>query len=108
MTTLDEYLEKHPVDPVSYAKTFRLILAQVNAYRLREVREEQAKTQQDVAESLGVSQRRVSEIEGGELERIKLDTLRRYVEALGGSLYVQAVIGDQTYPIIEGRQPTKA
>lgn len=108
MTTLDEFLEKHPVDPVAVAKYVRIFLAQVNAYRLREVREEQSKTQKELAESLGVSQRRVSEIENGELERIKLDTLRRYVEALGGSLYVQALIGDQTYPIIEGRQPTKA
>ncbi len=32
---------------------------------------------------------RVSRLEGGDLERSQVDTLRRYVEAVGGTLHVE-------------------
>lgn len=52
-------------------------------------------TQSALGERLGVSQRRVSAIEHAG-EAVQLDTLRRYVEGLGGSLEVTAVIdGDR-------------
>ena len=63
---------------------------QLRAYRLRELREESDLTQVALAELLQVSQNRVSRIERGELDRTQLDTLRRYIEALGGTLHLEA------------------
>jgi predicted XRE-type DNA-binding protein len=98
--TLDEYLAINPGDPVKRAKLRDQMLAESRAYRLREMREAQKLTQTDVAEVLEVSQRRVSEIERGECDRIKLDTLRRYVQALGGTLRVEAHVGERVFPIV--------
>lgn len=58
-----------------------------------------ALTQTDVSEALGISQKRVSEIERGRVELTKVDTLRRYAEALGGSLRVEVEVGDMIYRI---------
>ena len=58
-----------------------------------------ALTQTDVAETLSVSQKRISEIERGQVDFTKVDTLRRYADALGGSLKVEVTVGDETYQI---------
>ncbi|MCA1707508.1 MAG: helix-turn-helix transcriptional regulator [Actinobacteria bacterium] len=69
----------------------------VRAWRLAQVRAEQDRTQEEVAQAMGVRQPRVSAIERGELEVVTLSTLRAYVRALGGSLRVVADFGDQEY-----------
>ena len=68
-----------------------LILA---GMRLHELRKEQGLSQHEVARRLGVSQERISKLERA--EDVKLSTLQNYVEALGGHLTVNAVIGDET------------
>jgi transcriptional regulator with XRE-family HTH domain len=67
---------------------------EIGSYRLREIRESLSITQVELAERLNVSQNRVSRIEHGDIYRAQLDTLRRYVEAVGGTLRVEIVIGD--------------
>jgi len=69
--------------------------AEVRAYRLREVREEQGLTQVELAERMHVKQPTVSELERGELERAGLSTIKAYVEALGGSVEIVADFGDR-------------
>lgn len=98
--TLDDLLAVRPVDPVRIAQLGDQMRLECNIYRLRELRQAHGMTQTDVAEILGVSQRRVSEIERGECDRIKLDTLRRYVQALGGTLRVEAHVGERVFPIV--------
>ncbi|GAA3115734.1 XRE family transcriptional regulator [Streptosporangium carneum] len=73
--------------------------AEVRAYRLMEIRHEQALTQRDVAATMGVSSPRVSAIEHGEVDRVEVATLRSYVEALGGRLRVVADFGDVEYTV---------
>lgn len=73
---------------------------QLRAYRLRELREESELTQVALAELLHVSQNRVSRIERGELDRTQLDTLRRYVEALGGTLHLQAEFNGERVELV--------
>jgi transcriptional regulator with XRE-family HTH domain len=51
-------------------------------------------TQAGLAETLGVSQARVSKIEHGETSGF--DVVRAYVSALGGSIDVVARIGDRS------------
>jgi predicted XRE-type DNA-binding protein len=64
--------------------------AEITAYRLAEIRKDQRLTQTDVAHEMGVSQKRISEIESAELARTEVSTIRRYVEALGGHLRLVA------------------
>lgn len=97
--TLEEYMAKRLGRPDVQARHMERMLAEVRAYRLRELREMMAMTQTDVAETLEISQKRVSEIERGDVERTKVDTLRRYADALGGTLRVEVQVGDETYQI---------
>ena len=71
----------------------------VRAYGLAEVRKAQAQRQSDVADSMNVSQARVSKIERGDLSHTELGTLESYVEALGGHLHVVAEFGDKTITV---------
>lgn len=43
-----------------------------------------------MAQALGVSQKRISVIESGDVDHIKVDTLKRYLEGIGGTLHVTA------------------
>ncbi|MCX4753052.1 XRE family transcriptional regulator [Kitasatospora purpeofusca] len=69
--------------------------AEVRAYRLAEIRKEQALTQVEVAEIIGVTQPNVSRLEKGDLDGAALATIRAYVEALGGRLRLVADFGDR-------------
>lgn len=70
------------------------MLAEVRAQRLVDLRKAQHLTQAEVAERMGVSQRRVSQIERGELSRSEIGTIESYVEAIGGQVEVVAGFGD--------------
>lgn len=74
------------------AKERKRLQAYIDGYRLAERRKEQGLSQTDVAERMGVSKSRVSQIERGEVSTV--DAVARYVEALGGQLQVSAVFGD--------------
>ena len=75
------------------------MLDEVRAYRLRELRERQLLSQVEVAERIHVSQRRVSGIESGNIEKTQVDTLRRYAEAVGGTLRVEVEVDGDRYQI---------
>ncbi len=49
-------------------------------------------TQADVAERMGISKSRVSQIERGEVSTVEV--ISRYVQAIGGQLQISAVFGD--------------
>ncbi|MCF7550702.1 helix-turn-helix domain-containing protein [Pseudonocardia sp. WMMC193] len=69
------------------------LLGQVRARRLAETRKRRGLTQRQVAEVMGVTVGRVSQIENGELAGIEV--LDRYVRALGGDLQIVANFGDE-------------
>ncbi len=98
-TSLDDMLARRPVDQRNVDAHKARMLDRMRAYRLQELRESLALTQDQVAERLGVRQNRVSDIERGDLARVQLDTLRRYVEAVGGSLRVEVELGDDRIQI---------
>lgn len=75
------------------------MLATVRAYRLAELRKRQGLTQTDVAAQMHVSQRRVSQVERGQVDRSELSTIRSYVEALGGHVTIIADFGDEKMQI---------
>lgn len=61
-------------------------LAEIGLYELRRAL---ARSQTDLAASLGVTQSAISQLERG--EDVKLSTLRSYIKGLGGRLQILAV-----------------
>lgn len=97
--SLEDLLSTRPVDRAEVDAHKKRMLDEIRAYRLRELREASELTQVELAERLQVSQNRVSRIESGNLERTQIDTLRKYVEAIGGQLRVEVELGDQRIKI---------
>jgi DNA-binding XRE family transcriptional regulator len=87
------------LDEQAVADERKLLGDVVRAYRLAQLRREQALTQTELAGIMGVSQARVSKIEHGQLASTEMGTLRSYVEALGGTLRVVADFGDQSLTV---------
>ena len=70
--------------------------AYVRGHQLAEMRTTAGVTQAELAEALGVSQARISKIEHGDL---RIDVVRAYVAALGGSINVVARLGDRSWKV---------
>ncbi len=70
---------------------------EIRAWRLAEVRRSRSLTQREIAEVMGVSGPRVSDVERGKLDAVSVAVLRAYVEALGGRLKVTAEFDDSSY-----------
>lgn len=73
------------------------MIARQGGYRLAEERKRHGLTQAQLAEVMGVSPGRVSQIERGEVST--LASIVRYVEALGGRLDVVANFDDHTLTV---------
>jgi len=97
--SLKDFLAQNPVDRDRVEKHKQRMLAEVRAYRLRELREQAGLTQAELAERIGVGQRQVSKIEHGDLENAKIGTIRNYLEAVGGELSLEYLMGDQRMQI---------
>ena len=74
------------------------MLAEVRAYRLPELREMLAMTNTTWLPSCSQSEASLGD-RRGPLDLTKIDTLRRYADALGGTLRVEVKVGDETYQI---------
>jgi transcriptional regulator with XRE-family HTH domain len=72
---------------------------------LGELRRKLDLTQAIVADRLDVTQENISQIERGEAD-IRLSTLSRYVEALGGQLEVRAAFPEETVALSVGTAAT--
>ncbi|TDB92606.1 helix-turn-helix transcriptional regulator [Actinomadura sp. 7K534] len=69
--------------------------AYIDGHRLAERRKAIGLSQSEVADRMGVTKSRVSQIERGEVSTVEV--IARYVEALGGELQISAVFGDDMY-----------
>jgi DNA-binding XRE family transcriptional regulator len=69
--------------------------AYIDGHRLADRRRLLGLTRTDVADHMGVSRSRVSQIERGEVSTV--DVIARYVQALGGQIQITAVFGDDQY-----------
>lgn len=98
-TTLEDVLSQRPIDPAVLDNEVSAVEAQVSGYLLRQLRKSQGLSQEQLAERMGVSQRRVSAIERGKVDRSEVATIRSYVTALGGELELVARIGETTTQI---------
>ena len=92
-----EAVAKGRVDPARAEAARKEMYDAVQAQRLADIRKAHGHARQaDVAALMGVSQARVSKLEGGDLSHVELGTLQSYVAALGGNLRVVADFGDST------------
>ena len=80
--------------------------ADADTSRLAEVRKHRRVTQQDLAETLGVSQSRVSQIERQSVDDTVVSTLAAYVEALGASILIIADFGGEQFVLRLGAAVT--
>ncbi len=67
---------------------------------LEKLRQSRHMTQKDLAVVMGVSQRRVSAIEHSTDAELMVSTVRRYIESLGGTLEVTAVVDGDRIPLL--------
>ncbi|WP_227878352.1 helix-turn-helix domain-containing protein [Arthrobacter dokdonensis] len=93
---MEETLTKCPVDRAVVDEHRKRMLDVVGAYRVREL-SEPAPAQ--VAGWLYVTQNWVSRIEHGEIDHAQIDTLRKHVEAIGGTLRIEVGLGGQCIQI---------
>lgn len=93
--SFEDQLARRPANRENVDAHKQRLLAEMRAYRLREVREAAGLTQAQLAERIGVGQRQISKIEKGDIDSAKVGTIRRYLEAVGGDLAMQYVVGDQ-------------
>lgn len=77
------------------------IEAFIIGHQLGVLRAEAKLTQVQVAERMGISQARVSQLERGDVNQLEVDTVRRYVAALGGRLRMVADFADHDVVITE-------
>ena len=77
-----------------------------DACRLAELRKHRRVTQQDLAETLGVSQSRVSQIERQSVDDTVVSTLAAYVEALGASVLIVAGFGEEQFVLRRTSDPS--
>lgn len=93
--SLEDFIAENPVGRGRVEGHKTRMLSDVRAYRLRELREKAGLTQSELAERIGVGQRQVSKIEHGYLDNAKIGTIRSYLEAVGGELSLEYMMGDQ-------------
>ncbi|MFH9351054.1 helix-turn-helix domain-containing protein [Kitasatospora sp. NPDC017646] len=86
-----------PVAEVGRARMREESLARIRGYELAELRRKAGLTQKHVAELLGVSQARVSQIEHGQVD--SLDNLRAYAAAIGGEVEVTVKQRERTIKV---------
>ncbi|MDR2703475.1 MAG: helix-turn-helix domain-containing protein [Cellulomonadaceae bacterium] len=94
MMTVADLERIRPVNRENVERHKERMLAEVRAWRLKEIREQAGLTQQQVADRIGVSQKQVSKIETGDISNSKITTIRSYLEAIGGKMAIEFVTGD--------------
>lgn len=86
MNSLEAYAKKRGITDEQMEEARERTHAYIDAYNLREARKARHMTQTELAQAMGVSQNRVSRMENGDIGSMSLDTIRRYIEAVGGTV----------------------
>jgi DNA-binding XRE family transcriptional regulator len=92
----DAYVERAG-GPEEAERRRKALMARQSGHRLAEERRQRGLTQAQLAQTMGVTSGRVSQIERGELATI--EAIARYVQALGGHLQLIASFADHTLTV---------
>jgi len=96
MSSLNAYIEKRGISANEMQEARARTQATIDAYALRKARKAAHLTQVELAQAMGVSQNRVSRMENGDIGTMSIDTVKRYIEALGGSVAFTAELPSGT------------
>jgi ribosome-binding protein aMBF1 (putative translation factor) len=99
MTGSDEFIKTHGISNAAMEQAQSDTRAYLAAYSLREARRAQGLTQKELARKTGISQNRISRMENGDLASMSIDTISRYVKALGGAVELVATLPSGTVTI---------
>ncbi len=88
-------------DEAKVQRLTRKYLAISRKALLEDLRKDKGLTQSDLAKALGVDQSRISRIENGALDTFEVRTLQEYAEALGGTLEVAIIMGEDHIKIFD-------
>lgn len=94
--TMDEYFRTRQIPPEMMERARLATEAKIKGYELRQARKACRMTQKELAAKMGVSQKRISDLENGDIDVMQVDTLRRYVASLGGTLEINAKLPEAT------------
>lgn len=97
---LAEPIRNDPVRAARVAGYREETLREIVAFQLAELRRDLGIDQSELAERLGMSQAGISKLEHS--ADPKLSTLRKLIEALGGTLIIQAEINGRTIDLSHG------
>lgn len=89
------------VDEAKVQRLTRKYLTISRKALLEDLRKDKGLTQSDLAKALGVDQSRISRIENGALDTFEVRTLQEYAEALGGTLEVAIILGEDHIKIFD-------
>ncbi|NJE80224.1 helix-turn-helix domain-containing protein [Olsenella sp. SW781] len=98
--SLDDYLAGRGIPDELREEALRATQDKIKTYNLMQARKSRDVTQAELSRDMGVSQKRISDIENGRLDLLKVDTLRRYIAALGGTLEISAHLPSGTVRLI--------
>lgn len=96
---LDKLIRDKGLSADSVEQLKQKLAKQQYLFALRELRSLTSKTQAELAETLGVTQNRISKLERYELGRLELQTIRSYINALGGELSLVVEIDGHQHKI---------
>ncbi len=88
--SFDDYVVGRDISSELKEEALRATQEKIRTYNLMQARKSRDVTQAELSRDMGVSQKRISDIENGRLDLLKIDTLRRYIAALGGTLEISA------------------
>ena len=92
--TIEQMMADHGVTQTEVDLIKARMFKETRLYELKEARKVGGLTQKQLAHMLGVSQNRISRLESGGIDKVEVRTLRRYLEAIGGDLWIDALMPD--------------
>ncbi len=98
--SFDDYVVGRDISSELKEEALRATQEKIRTYNLMQARKSRDVTQAELSRDMGVSQKRISDIENGRLDLLKIDTLRRYIAALGGTLEISAHLPSGTVRLV--------
>ncbi|WEV69157.1 helix-turn-helix transcriptional regulator [Bifidobacterium sp. ESL0775] len=94
MYTVNQFVDDNGIDREKVAGKEKELREQMRIYELKEARKARHLSQRDLARNMGVSQKRISTLESGDLEHVQIQTLRKYLKAIGAELHLDVRMAD--------------
>ena len=98
--SFEDYVASRGISSDLKEEALRATEEKIKTYNLMQARKSRDVTQAELSRDMGVSQKRISDIENGRLDLLKIDTLKRYIAALGGTLEISAHLPSGTVRLL--------